>query len=187
MPKYKSLSDYKLFISKNSKLTSKVIPGYFYTFDYSYNIDKINKSAKRKDQMSYYDRKPLAFIFNYYKSKDGKIIAEGLNFHHMPVRSRLLLLNIFSKIAPSTTSKDFRITLSPDSMKKLIKRLFIKSKFVFRQYSINRIQRPMQITYSDMKELSRYTPETFESRQFDEVILNYKLYNPYNVIKKGRK
>lgn len=187
MSKYKSLSGYKLFVSKNSKLSSRVIPGFFYTFDYSYDFNKNGKSPKRKDQISYYDRKPLAFIFNYYKTKDGNVMAEGLNFHHMPVRSRLLLLNVFTKIAPFTTNKDFRITLSPDSVKKLIKRLFIKSKFVFRQYSINRIQRPMQIAYSDMKELSRYIPETFESRQFDEVVLNYKLYNPYNVIKKGRK
>jgi len=186
MSKYRSLSQFELFISKNGKRTSKVIPGSFYTYDYSYNSSIVGKSQKVKDQISYYDRKPLIFVFNYYRAKNGEIFAEGLNFHQMPVKARIYLLSVFKKISPSNTEKDLRINISPNTLKTMIKRMQIKSKFVFRQYNINRIQRPMQISFSDMKELIKYTPETYNSRQYDEVVLNYRLYNPYNVKKKGR-
>jgi hypothetical protein len=56
-------------------------PGSMYTFEYD---------ALHKDTLPFWDRYPLVFFFDSFKSKEGKQLLLGINLHYLPPALRLV-------------------------------------------------------------------------------------------------
>lgn len=182
MTNYNSITAFEKYISESTSEIGMLTPAFFYTFHYDY---KSNPDLMKipKHVLDMYDGRPVTFIFNSKVTKSGKIMYEGINFHFMPVRARMIWLNALTKIASNNIKTESRITIPSHMLKSLIH----KSKYAYRQYDINRIKYLRKIDFVNVKEMLKFTPPTYDGKSYEEVALNYRLYNPYTVIIKGKR
>ncbi|AXF41530.1 DNA end protector protein [Acinetobacter phage SH-Ab 15599] len=75
---------------RTPKATARLSTSSLYTFEY--------KAESPGSDLGFYDRFPMCFFFNSYKSKEGKTIILGLNLHYLTPMQRAQLLKALMKI-----------------------------------------------------------------------------------------
>lgn len=74
-----NITPYSVYKGKPEQITTRLLPGFMYMFFYD---------PKTKADLPYYDKFPLLLL--YKRTPNGFM---GLNFHYLPYRLRVLLLN----------------------------------------------------------------------------------------------
>lgn len=149
-----------------SERSNKYIPGYFYA--YEYHFDKTDKDFS---ELKFYDKFPLIYLISKGPTDNTYY---GLNFHQIPVRSRLLWLTKFDKIA-EILQEDQRAVYRY----KFLKAMFIKAVFGVRMYRIDRIVKLRRVDSTKMYDLSRFYAKTYYGASIEQINIRYENYYPY--------
>lgn len=164
----RGLTDYVKALN-DFPLATKLEAGKFYS--YGYQFDKNTPY----DKLRFYDYYPLAYIYWIGKSKAGKPIAMGINFHRLPIQVRYTLINkIFksSNIDPTTVTARKRLKHTFQTLKPYLKKL----PFAVRMYRIDRMRRTRVIHLRYIRQLLTFYPETTYDSTMRELFNAYRAY-----------
>jgi len=168
---------------KTFKLTQSIFPGRFYTYNYKFRKDY------DWDDLKFYDFMPLAFIFEIDPQTNSAI---GMNFHHMPVKARILWLNRLKKLAGQweklqVTDKEafgFK-TQSNRPVYKItglnyprVYKILMKSKIAIRRYKLDKMFYLRNIDIGSLDEAMNYFAKTYVAVDINAIKSRYANYNP---------
>ena len=166
---FKSTPEYNRILNTCKKISPKQIQqGYFYAYDYDFSLDY------PKEKLSYFDEKPLDFIFT---KKDSNHVY-GLNFHFIPLIQRSYMLSRLKTLNPKSmqSEKPIKINFNYTTLQTAM----AKSKFCVRQYRVDRISNLRIIPPKLMYELVKYQIESFYAVEFDSVVNRHRTYKIKN-------
>jgi hypothetical protein len=163
---YASIKKYFEFMKSVSERSNKFLIGNFYA--YEYHFDKTDKDF---DELKFYDKYPLIYLISKGPTDNT---FYGLNLHQIPVRSRLIWLTRFDKIA-EILQEDQRAIYRYE----FIKSFFIKAVFGVRMYRADRIVKLRRVDSTKMYDLSRFYSKTYYGTTIDAIEVRYANYNPY--------
>ena len=163
---YTSIRKYFDYVNSVSTVTNKFIPGYFYSYEYRYD-----RKDKTYFDLKFYDRFPLVFLIGKGPGENTYI---GLNFHQIPVRSRLIWLTKFDKIC-DILKEDVRAVYRYE----FLKAMFKKATFGVRVYRVDRVFKLRKIDSREMQEISRFYSKTYHGANIDLIDMRYAQHNPY--------
>lgn len=163
---YASIKKYFEYMESVSERSNKFLPGNFYV--YEYHFDKTDKDF---DELKFYDKYPLVYLISKGPT-DGTFY--GLNFHQIPVRSRLLWLTKFDQVA-ETLQYDQRAVYRYE----FLKAMFKKAVFGVRMYRIDRLFKLRRVDSTKMYDLSRFYAKTYYGASIEGINIRYADYNPY--------
>jgi len=176
------LTHYKKYIEFFDRATI-IISGYMYAYYYMFQ-----RKGVPLDRLRFYDWWPLTFVFQVdYKERR----FYGLNFHHLPVRTRLIWLARIKRLyqAKFPTDETKRNFLTPKRIPMTYKRLvliLIKSKYGVRQYRMDRVRKLRIVPNTQWEQAMRYFPKTYYQVSYDQKVNAYNKFNPYKRIKHPR-
>lgn len=166
----RGLSDY-IRVINDFPMAPKLVPGHFYS--YAYQFDK----SAPYDKLRFYDYHPLTFIYWVGKSKAGKPIAMGINFHRLPIQVRLTLINKIFKVSnvnPSSVTARKKIQLTYQTLKPFLKKL----PFAVRMYRVDRMRKTRIIHLRYIRQLLTFYPETIYKSTVRELFDEYRSFKP---------
>lgn len=164
-----SIVEYKDFVMDRAERARAIHVGHFYTFHYRFY------THYPPEELKYYDYFPLVFIFERRKTKEGKIVYYGLNFHHMPVRSRQIWLARINKIYGNSLENGDRITRF--GYRDLFA-LFKKSIGSIRQYRQEGILNLYRIPTPELRDIMTQATDTYYGVTLAEVRTKYQAFIP---------
>lgn len=128
---------------------SKMKEGYFYAYDYDFRTDG------PPDKVDYYDEKPIGLML---KHRDGAHFYL-LNFHHIYVLQRSMLLNKMKMMNPGAFNKNgvHKVSITPSTIKGIMR----KSVYAMRMYLYSSVSNLRAIPNKDFLELVKYSPDTY--------------------------
>ena len=145
-------------------------PGQFYSFVYDYLESPIFRKLPETEKR-FYDRMPIIYFYGY---KNDKNYIEGLNFHFMPVESRLKWLETVDKLTESAISDNRKIILPPD----LIKKINTKNPAAVRVYKVDRMSQVHRLDSSKLVPVMTGQARTFDGAGYGTVALRYRTWLP---------
>lgn len=166
----RGLTDYIKAIN-DFPMSTKLEPGKFYS--YGYQFDK----GAPYDQLRFYDYHPLTYIYWVGKSKSGKPIAMGINFHRLPVQIRYTLINKIFKaenVDPTTVTARKRLKQTYETLKPFLKKI----KFAVRMYRIDRMRKTRTVHLRYVRQLLTFYPETLYKATIRELFDEYLQFKP---------
>lgn len=175
-PRYNSVGAYHRYLM-NFPRTGNIQVGRFFTYLYDFSKDYPYKELK------YYDFEPLTFIFSI---GPGEYFT-GINFHHIPVRPRLLWLNRVIKLArrvDNNISTRFTGGTGRPVYRiyglnyPLVYRILFKSKIAIRRYRFDRVSLLRAIPVNDVDQVMRYYARTYYGVGYEQIVSRYKKYRP---------
>jgi hypothetical protein len=148
------------------------IPGRVYTFQYT---------PHTKDDLSYYDKRPMVYVFGEYVSEStGYNILQGINLNFLPEKAKVLFLNtaltLFQKAyAEADKMSDMDRISSMKAINLMVTNWFFMAQnfnrrakigleFATRNYDIAKIQRPVLIELEDFEMIPFYVPREFAGK-----------------------
>lgn len=164
---FKSINEYNGLLKDLKKISpSQMKQGYFYAYDYDFSLDY------PEEKLSYFDEKPLDFIF----TKKDKDHVFGLNFHFIPLIQRNYMLTRMKTMNPNgmLSDKPVKLNFTYNTLQAALK----KSKFCVRQYRTDRMSNIRVIPPKLMNELVKYQIDSFYAVEFDAVV---KRHNKYKI------
>jgi hypothetical protein len=174
----KRLPSYIKYTREQGEPATIVLPGYFYTYNYRFNLNP-NFHKLDFDEVRFYDWFPLTFIYDGYKNKEGKLVYRGLNFHHLPVRARRLWLTRLRKyIGEDELDNNERIIKMIDY--KPLFYLFRKATFGIRNYRRERMFNIRKVPTHLIDDYMSFASKTYFAATLSQVGLNYKDFIPKN-------
>lgn len=175
----KRLPSYLKYTREQGEETSLVRPGFFYTYNYRFNLNPMFPKLSF-EEIRFYDWFPLSFIYDAYKEKaTGKLVYRGLNFHHLPVRARRLWLTRLRKvIGEDEFNEDMQIHQMVDYDKLFY--LFRKATFGVRNYRRERMFNIKRVSHNKIDDYMSFASKTYFSSTLTQVGLNYKDFIPTN-------
>jgi len=174
-PNYKNIRAYLNYL-KTFKLTNSIYPGRFYGYTYNFRKDY------DWNELKFYDYMPLSFIFEIDPKTNS---ALGINFHHMPVRPRLLWINRVKQIAKRFEEeiqiKDYN-SRPVYKIKGLnyprVYKILLKSKIAIRRYKLDKMFYLRNIDLGNIDEVMRYYAKTYVAVNIDNIKQRYSDYKP---------
>lgn len=163
---FASIKKYFEFMESVSERSNKFLPGNFYVYEY-----RFDKTDKDFNELKFYDKYPLVYLISK-GPVDGTFY--GLNFHQIPVRSRLIWLTKFDQIA-ETLQYDQRAVYRYEFLKSMFK----KSVFGVRMYRADRLFKLRRVDSTQMYDLSRYYAKTYYGASIEGINIRYANHNPY--------
>lgn len=160
---YASIKEYFTYVNEVSERSNKFLPGFFYAYEYRFPHDKPFKELK------FYDKYPLIFLIGKGKGANTYI---GLNFHQIPVRSRLIWLTRFNKIA-GILNEDERAYMYYESIKSMYK----KATHGVRVYRLDRVFTLRRIDSTKMYDISRFYAKTYYGVSIEAINIRYEQDN----------
>ena len=161
---------------KGFKMTNRIYPGRFYAYNYNFKKDY------DWDDLKFYDYMPLTFIFEIDPKTNT---ALGINFHHIPVRPRILWLNRVKQIAEMF---DEEIKIKDYTKRPVYKisgldyprvyKVLLKSKIAIRRYKLNKIHYLRNIDIASIDEVMHYYAKTYVAVGISEIANRYSSYRP---------
>mgnify|MGYP000978104175 CR=1 FL=1 len=122
--------------------------GSFYFFKYKSKYYELKK-------LKYYDRQPLILCLK----KEGKYMW-GINFHYLPKRIRYKLLKVLSILNGEQFLTNRNLPKIKWDMFK-IQVEFVKPQFLVKKYLLNRVDKPVKIKNTEMKQSIKTREEDF--------------------------
>jgi hypothetical protein len=176
------LGHYKKYIEFFDR-ASIVLSGYMYAYYYMFQ-----RKGVPQEKLRFYDWWPLTFVFQV-DFKERRFY--GLNFHHLPVRTRLIWLARIKRLyaAKFPTDEIKRNFLTPKRIPMTYKRLvliLIKSKYGIRQYRMDRVRKLRIVPNTQWEQAMRYFSKTYYRVTYEQKVNDYNRYNPYRKIKHPR-
>jgi len=176
-----------IFDSEERKLVRKLnffLPGRIYTFNYN---------PVYKNQLDYYDLRPMTYVIGEYISKEtGLRIMQGINLNFLPERAKVSFLNsVFNVFGKSyeygeKLSEQERISFMPEIQKFLTNWKFMEDvfntryrvgiEFAVRNYFIDRMQKPVLIEWEDYQMIPYYVPKSLQEKPPAYIYNLYKIY-----------
>lgn len=173
-PNYNSIAAYHRYLMQFPK-TGNLQVGRFYAYLYNFSKDY------PFEELKYYDFEPLTFVFSI---GPGEYFT-GINFHHMPVRPRILWLNRVIKMARRVdTDISTRFTGGTGrpvwriyglNYPKVYKVLF-KSKIAIRRYRFDRVGMLRTIPINDIDQVMHYYARTYYASNIKQIANRYRKY-----------
>lgn len=166
--RYASISSYVKYLKQFPKANNIKIGRfyvYFYMFDKSQDFSIIK----------FYDLMPFSFIYDFYKTKDGRKFIRGLNFHHANMLSRFIWLSRVRNLVNEDFENNNRlIRLAKwNRLFLLMKKL---SKKTVRQYNIENIREIREIPNNMVEETLRFYARTHYGISINKVESEYLVY-----------
>lgn len=173
----KRLPSYLKFVREQGVETNILRPGYFYTYNYRFDLNP-HFPKLSYDEVRFYDWYPLVFIYDVYREKKtNNLVYRGLNFHHLPVRSRRLWLTRLKKyIDHDEIEEDTKIKPLVDYSN--LRSLFIKATFGIRNYRRDRMFNIQRVPNYKLDSYLGFAAKTYFASTLAEVGLNYKSFDP---------
>ncbi len=172
-PKYSHIRDYKQYLERFPR-TGALKVGSFYSYAYNFQLNY------EWDELKFYDHMPLTFIFAIDTEHNHAI---GINFHHMPVRPRLLWLNRVKTIAKHVQEEIQIRGLGGRPVYKIsglnyprVYKVLAKSKIAIRRYRLNEIRFLRKIDVRFIDEVMRYYARTWLGVNIDQIRNRYLKY-----------
>jgi len=165
-----NLARYVRFVKDNFPIAKVIRPGNFYVCVY-----RFNRKTEPYSVLKFYDIYPFIFVYELHKNKDKDKMFRGINFHHVPIRSRKLWLGRTKRL----------IGESFDENKRLIRlaawqRLFVMmkklSKASVRQYYLKRVVQPRLVPNDRVDELLNYYAKTYYGVSINQIEAQYLLF-----------
>lgn len=171
-PQFLTINKYIQFLRKNYKRTKIIHRGFLYTYPYFFNRAP---GFKEEDfeKIKFYDFFPLVFVFDVNRKNKTFV---GLNFHHLPVKSRQIWLKRVQKIRKNIFEREGtnRVILKYNTLKFLVK----KSMFGIRQYRFDRIGELRMIPNQDWEKLFSLYGRTYYGVSLRQIEDKYKRFVP---------
>lgn len=145
-----SLKSYSDFLKKYPVVQpSKMKEGYFYAYDYDFMKDG------PPEKVDFYDEKPLGLML---KHRDGQHFYL-INFHHIYVLQRSMLMNRIKSMYPNAFKKDglHKVSITANTIKGIVR----KSTYAMRMYLYSSVSNLRAIPNKDFLELVKYSPDTY--------------------------
>ena len=163
---YIDINDYLKYLNESTQRVSSLQLGAFYTYNYNFYKDK-----RPYDEVKFYDKVPLIFLFDFKKSKNGSNLFFGLNFHHLPVKSRQIWLSRIKKIHSQAMQKNKR--MNTVDYRQLFY-MFKKSTIGVRQYRLEAVSRNRRVPTDNLDEIMKYYAKTYYGVTYDQVASKYR-------------
>ncbi len=167
MPRLKgqqNLGTYLKYINEIGIPSTRIITGRFYVYKYLFNQNV------KFDILKFYDVFPLTFVYE----QKGKNFY-GLNFHHMPPRSRLIWLARVKRYS-SLLVEDKRVTNLLEYS--TLKSMFKKSTYGVRQYKKISVRDLKRVEYDELEKTMRFFANTYFAASVASVFNKYRSFIP---------
>jgi hypothetical protein len=163
---YADINDYIKYLHENSERVGTLQLGAFYTYNYDFYKDK-----RPYEEVKFYDRIPLIFLFDFKKAKNGSNLFIGLNFHHLPVKARQIWLSRIRSYYTQLMESNKR--LNTIDYKQLF---YVHKKAILgvRQYRLEAVSRNRRIATTDLDEILKYYSKTYYGVTYDQVANKYR-------------
>lgn len=171
---YSWMKHFERFIKEECSTDRKILKGCFYTYHYDYHQTPELIAKVPVDILKLYDGRPVVYIMDSYKTKNGELRFWGINFHFMPPKARNIWLAGVDKLAKEDMKKNRRLKLRAD----ILSKVFPKTKICFRQYDPKKIFHINTIDTNKLKEIFKYTPYSHESYIPSTIFKKFELYQP---------
>ncbi len=163
-----NLKDYVKIVMKVSRKANSIRVGHFYTFSYNF------KKTYPPEELKFYDYFPLVFVYELER-RNNQLYIRGLNFHHLPIRSRVIWYNRLLKIYGENFENNERmVRLSYPNLFSMFK----KSVYGIRQYKITSIKKLMKIPHAELKMIMEIANNTYFDATLAQVSKKYSLFIP---------
>lgn len=165
-------TDFKINNSKN------ILPGQLIYFDYF--------EPKTKEDLEYYDARPVTLFFSIVQTEEGKRIL-GFNIHYFPPRIRYQILNKILEIYNKQYSRYWdskpRTQLTGFNYKKLLKEITNAGlEFGVRMYIPSLIRNIRYIPVSGWS-TAVYTEGIFKKKTREMILQYWKNHSTQNITK----
>jgi len=171
-PRFLNINKYIQHIRKTYKRINLIQKGNLYTYTYLFNHAP-NFDKQDYEKIKFYDYMPVTFIFDI--DEKNKTFT-GINFHHLPVASRLIWLNRLKKMRGKLFEQEGvnRVILRYGVLKFLMK----KSIFGIRKYRMDRTRELRIVPNQQWEELLSIYSRTYFGVTLAQVEQKYKTFIP---------
>jgi len=174
-PNYNNIRAYLNYL-KSFKLTNSLYPGRFYAYSYNFKKDY------PWDELKFYDYMPLTYIWEIDQKTNTAI---GMNFHHMPVKARLLWINRIKQLSKHY-GEEIRIKdYESRPVYKIqglnyprVYKVLMKSKIAIRRYKLDKMFYLRNVDLGSIDDVMRYYAKTYVAVNINHIKSRYSEYKP---------
>jgi hypothetical protein len=170
----KSVTDYLKYLRTNFNKDTIIRPGRFYSYHYDFSRDYPIK------ELRFYDFEPLIFCFETF----GNYFL-GLNFHHIPPKSRQIWFDRIEKISKELNTVVKMRGLGGRPIYRIyglnypkVYQVLRKSKIAIRKYRKDRVYHLRAIDIRKFREVSSFFANTYFDINVNEIISRYNKFRP---------
>jgi len=173
-PNFKSISDYRHYIKETFDRIGTVRAGRFYLYFYNFATDY------PWDELKFYDWMPLTYVWERDKTH-----FIGMNFHHMPVRPRLLWMGRVRKLAKQIDEAIAIKGLGGQPIWKIrnlnyprVYQILRKSKIAIRRYRLDRVKDLRAVDIRYVEDVMHWIARTYMGVSVKTMTSRYLEYKP---------
>lgn len=170
---YININEYILYLRKTYKRNNNLKIGQMYSYQYLFNKAP-NFDKQDPNKIKFYDFYPITFVFDIDFDNDTLF---GLNFHHLPVKSRMMWLDRTKKISEIQFAKP-GVNRIPALRYPQLKAMFRKSVFGIRQYKMERFRDLRIIPNEKWEEVFDFYSRTYYGVTLRAVANKYRTFIP---------